>query len=263
MTSEKKTNTRQPNNQAGIDYSKYIMPKSEWIATVLVFAAIIFAIGYMCYHSIILSALLSLIALRVPAIRAKQKAAKRMNELALQFKDMLYALSSSLSAGRSVESGLGECIRDLKIIYPDEDAYIIREISWIVRGIEMNETIEDMFTQFAKRAHNEDIENFVDIFRICKRTGGDLVQVIKTTSQTIGEKIEIKQEIDTFISGKKFEFKVLMLMPVALILLLSVTSADYMAPVFGTMIGHIAMTVAIALFFLAYLLGSKIMDIEV
>lgn len=246
-----------------IDYDVYVMSKEEKIINIIIAAAVIFAIGYMCYHNLILSALLAIISVKWPKMRVKQIIKKRHAELAVQFKDMLYSLSSSLSAGKSVETGLKECLQDLKIIYPDEDAYIIQEISYIVRGVEMNETIEDMFSQFADRAHNEDIENFVDIFRTCKRTGGDMVQVIKTTSQTIGEKIEIKQEINTIISGKKFEFKALMVMPIFLILLLSVSSADYMAPVFETVIGHIVMTVAIALFAIAYVVGDKIMTIEV
>ena len=246
-----------------IDYNVYVMSKEEKILNIAVAAILIFAIGYMCYHSVILSAILAVFSVKWPKMRVKQIIKKRHKELALQFKDMLYSLSSSLSAGKSVETGLKECLQDLRIMYPDEDAYIIREISYIVRGVEMNETIEDMFAQFSERAHNEDIENFVDIFRTCKRTGGDMVQVIKTTSQTIGEKIEIKQEIDTMISGKKFEFKALMIMPVFLILLLSVSSADYMAPVFETAIGHIVMTVAIFLFLIAYIVGDKIMTIEV
>lgn len=246
-----------------IDYDVYVMSKEEKILNIAIAAAVIFAIGYMCYHSLILSALLAIFSIKWPKMRVKQIIKKRHSELAIQFKDMLYSLSSSLSAGKSVETGLKECLQDLKIIYPDDDAYIIQEISYIVRGIEMNETIEDMFGQFAERAHNEDIENFVDIFKTCKRTGGDMVQVIKTTSQTIGEKIEIKQEINTMISGKKFEFKALMVMPIFLILLLSVSSADYMAPVFETAVGHIVMTVAIVLFAIAYVVGDKIMTIEV
>lgn len=246
-----------------IDYDVYVMSKEEKIINIIIAVVVIFAIGYMCYHNIILSAILALFSLKWPKMRVQQKIAKRKSELAVQFKDMLYSLSSSLSAGKSVETGLKECLQDLKIIYSDEDAYIIQEITYIVRGIEMNETIENMFGQFAERAHNEDIENFVDIFRTCKRTGGDMVQVIKTTSQTIGEKIEIKQEINTMISGKKFEFKALMIMPVFLILLLSISSADYMAPVFDTAIGHIVMTIAILLFAVAYKVGSKIMTIEV
>lgn len=246
-----------------IDYDVYVMSKSEKIINILIAAIVIFSIGFMCYHNVILSLVLALASLKWPEMRVKQKIAKRHSELNVQFKDMLYSLSSSLSAGKSVETGLKECLQDLKIIYPDEDTYIIREISYIVRGIEMNETIENMFEQFAERAHNEDIDNFVDIFKTCKRTGGDMVQVIKTTSQTIGEKIEIKQEINTMISGKKFEFKALMIMPVFLILLLSVSSADYMEPVFTTFVGHAVMTVAIVLFAVAYFVGNKIMTIEI
>jgi tight adherence protein B len=239
------------------------MSNEEKILNIAVAAVVIFLIGYMCYHNVILSLMLAVFSVKWPKMRVNQKLAKRRSELAIQFKDMLYSLSSSLSAGKSVETGLKECLQDLRIIYPDDETYIIQELSYIVRGIEMNETVEHMFEQFSERAHNEDIENFVDIFKTCKRTGGDMVQVIKTTSQTIGEKIEIKQEINTMISGKKFEFKALMIMPVFLILLLSVSSADYMAPVFTTAIGHIVMTIAIVLFALAYLVGNKIMTIEV
>lgn len=246
-----------------IDYDVYVMSKEEKIINIAIAAIVIFLIGYMCYHNIILSILLAFVSLKWPKMRVKQKIAKRHSELSIQFKDMLYSLSSSLSAGKSVETGLKECLQDLRIIYPDDDTYIIQELSYIVRGIEMNETVEDMFSQFSERAHNEDIENFVDIFRTCKRTGGDMVQVIKTTSQTIGEKIEIKQEINTMISGKKFEFKALMIMPVFLILLLSISSADYMEPVFTTIIGHVVMTIAIALFAVAYIVGNKVMTIEV
>lgn len=246
-----------------IDYDIYVMTKNEKILNIAIAAIVIFLIGYMCYHNIILSLLLAIFSVKWPPMRVKQIIAKRHSDLAVQFKDMLYSLSSSLSAGKSVETGLKECLRDLRIIYPDDDTYIIQELAYIVRGIEMNEPVENMFGQFAERAHNEDIENFVDIFRTCKHTGGDLVQVIKTTSQTIGEKIEIKQEINTMVSGKKFEFKALMVMPVFLILLLSVSSADYMNPVFTTVLGHIVMTIAIALFAVAYIVGNKIMTIEV
>ena len=79
------------------------------------------------------------------------------------------------------------------------------ELEYIIRGISMNNTVESMLQKFAERAHLEDVDNFVDIFVTCKRTGGDLIQVMRSTSNTIGEKIEVKQEIDTMIAGKKFD----------------------------------------------------------
>ena len=248
-----------------IDYNIYVMKKGERILNIIIAAIVLFGVGYIFYKNPSLSALLALLAFKWPKMRTKQLLEKRKKDLTVQFKDMLYSLSSSLSAGKSVESALKEVLNDLRIIYPDEDAYIIQETSYIVRGLEMNETVEDMFGQFAERSHMEDIENFTDIFKICKRTGGDIAQVIRSTSQTIGEKIDIQQEIATMISGKKFEFKALMAMPIFLLLLLTYTAGDYMAPVFdfSLVVGPVVMTIAIALFAAAYFIGTKIMKIDV
>ena len=86
---------------------------------------------------------------------------------------------------------------------------------------------------------------------------------MRSTSNTIGEKIEVKQEIETMISGKKYEFNLLMVLPVVMILFLTVTSGEYMAPVFNSVAGWTAMTVAVMMFGLAYLVGSKIMKIDI
>lgn len=246
-----------------IDYDIYVMGRTEKTINIVLAALCLFGIGYVFYRNIILSSLLMLLSMKWPKMRIEQIIQKRKNDLTIQFKDMLYSLSSSLSSGKSVESALKDALNELRIIYPDDETYIIKELSYIIRGIEMNETVENMFGQLAERAHIEDIESFVDIFKICKRTGGDIVQVIRSTSQTIGEKVEIKREIDTLIAGKKFEFKTLMCMPIFLILVLTYTAYDYMQPVFETGIGHVVMTIAILSFGLAYVVGSKIMKIEV
>lgn len=245
------------------DYDVYIMSKSEKITNIILAAIVLFAVGYIFYHSIILSAIVMLFALKWPKMRTKQIIEKRKNQLSIQFKDMLYSLASALSVGKSVESGIQDSLKDLQVIYPDPETDILVELQYILRGIGMNSTIESMFSQFAERAHLEDIENFVDIFVTCKRTGGDLMEVMRATSNTIGEKIEVKQEIETSISGKKYEFRFMMVLPVIMVLFLTATSGEYMAPVFTTIQGRISMTVAIVIFGLSYLVGSKVMEIKV
>ena len=245
------------------DYDVYVMTKSEKMFTIVAAAIALFAVGYVFYHSLILSALLALFAVKAPKIRTRQIIDKRKNQLSLQFKDMLYSLSSALSVGKSVETGIRDSLQDLQVIYPDPETDMLVELGLILRGLGMNNTIEDMFGQFAERAHLEDIDNFVDIFVTCKRTGGDLIEVMRSTSNTIGDKIEVKQEIETMISGKKYEFNFLMILPVIMVLFLTLTSGDYMAPVFTTIVGRIAMTAAIAIFALAYVVGSKIMKINI
>ena len=245
------------------DYDVYEMGRQEKLLNLFLAAAVLFAVGYVFYHSKILSALLMLFALKWPKIRTRQIIEKRKKQLTLQFKDMLYSLASALAVGKSVESGIQDTLQDLKVIYPDPQTDILVEMEYILRGIGMNNTIEEMFGQFAERAHLEDIDTFVDIFVTCKRTGGDLMEVMRSTSNTIGEKIEVKQEIETTISGKKYEFQFMMVLPVILVLFLTVTSGDYMAPVFTEIVGRLAMTAAIVIFAAAYFVGSKIMNIQV
>ena len=230
----------------------------------IIFAAVVlFLVGYVFYRNWILSAILMLFSVKFPEIRTKQIIEKRKNQLTLQFKDMLYSLSSALSVGKSVETGIRDSLQDLRVMYPDPNTDILREMEYILRGIGMNNTVEEMFAQFGERAHLEDIDNFVDIFVTCKRTGGDLIEVMRSTSNTIGEKIEVKQEINTMISGKKYEFNFMMILPVIMVEFLALTSGDYMDPVFTEPAGIAAMTAAIAIFAVAYVVGSKIMKIDI
>lgn len=245
------------------DYNTYTMSFREKVISILAAALIIFIVGYIFYRSAVLSLLITPAALAYPQIRVREKIRSRKEELNLQFREVLYSVSSSLSAGKSIETALKEALRDLALQYPDPETYIIKELIYINRKIEMNETVEHALADFAERSHIEDIHNFSDVFSICKRTGGNLVHVVKNTADIITEKIDMKQEIKVMLTEKRLEHKVLNLMPVIIIVLLSTSAEEFMAPVFCEPLGRIAMTAAILLFGIAYLISGRIMNIEV
>lgn len=245
------------------DYDVYVMSTREKIMYVILAAIVIFVVGMIFYQKVILALILSLGAFLFPKIRTKQIIRKQKSDLSMQFKDMLYALSSSMSAGRSLESAFRDVLRDLEVLYPDPNTPIMQETVYIIRCIEMNMTAEDAISQFAERAHIEDIESFADVIRICKRSGGNLIEVIRSTSQMISDKIETKNEIETVITAKKFESRIMTCTPIVMVAVLSAASPDYMYPVFHSAIGAIVMTIAIVMFVIAFLISEKIMDIEV
>lgn len=246
-----------------IDYNFYHMTLKEKILYSMAASSFIFTAAYVFYQSVIFSLILCPLGIIYSKVKVKSIIAKRKIDLNIQFKDMLYSLSSSLSAGRSVEMSLKEVQKDLSIIYPDPDTPIIREVGHINKRLEMNHTIESAFQDFAKRSHLEDIENFVDVFHTCKRSGGNIIEVIKNTSNIISDKIEIKQEIDTILSQRRFEQKVLSILPILLIVLLTYSAGEYMEPVFTTIQGRLAMTVSVGLLTAAYFISKKIMNINV
>lgn len=246
-----------------IDYNSYIMSKKERRLSIVIAAAAIFAVGYIFYRNPVISLAVTPFALFYPKYKTKEIIRKRKLELNMQFKEALYSLSSSLTAGKSIETAFKEALKDLSIQYPDPNTYMIRELEYIVRKLEMNETVEAALQDFAARSCLEDIRNFANVLQICKRSGGNLVQVVKNSTEILKDKIEIRQEIDTLLAERRFEQKVLNVMPVLMIFFISMSARDFMQPVFTTVQGNIVMTFAIGLLVAAYAISKKITDIEV
>lgn len=253
---------QQNNGMDFIDYNLYKMEPVEYVVALLLAAAVLTLIGYIFYRSMIFALLLTPISFFYPKIRTKQMIQKRKKELKLQFKDALQSLSSSLHAGKSFESAMRSAIADLLIQY-ETDSYIIREFEIIVRRLESNETIERAFDEFAERSKLEEIQNFAEVLEICKRTGGNLITAIKSSTDIIAEKIEVLNDISSILAEKKLEQNILSIMPVAMVLMLSISAKDFMLPVFTEVIGRIIMTISMGLFATAYFIAEKITNIEV
>lgn len=244
------------------NYDSYVMSIRERLLYTGAAVVVIFIIAFIFYRSIVLSALLAPFALLYPRLKTRDIIKRRKRELNIQFKDMLYSLSSSISAGKTVEAAFREVLKDLSVLYPEPSAFILVEVRRIISRLEMNETMEAALSDFASRAMLDDVDNFVNVFNICKRSGGNIAEVIRNTSAIINDRIEVGQEVDTLLAERKFEQKVLNIVPILMILLLSASAPDYMSPVFNTGAGRATMSVSIILLAAAWFISTKVSDIR-
>ena len=128
---------------------------------------------------------------------------------------------------------------------------------------ENRESDIQIFLDFAKRSHCEDIDNFVQVYMTCRTMGGNLEKVIKSTTEIIVDKINIESEIRTLTAQKKFEGKIISMMPFAILLLLNLFSPDYLEPLYTTLTGRIVMTAALGGLVFAFFLTERLTAIEV
>ncbi|CAN7570154.1 type II secretion system F family protein [Paenibacillus sp. LjRoot153] len=245
-----------------IDYNQYQLTPKERIAAILMLALPTFMIGYIFYQNVILAAALASTGFLFPRFRRQQLIQKRKNMLFVQFKQALSCLSSSMTVGKSIESAFREAWEDLKLLYPDPACLIVVEFGLICRKVENGEPIEAALKHFADRSHLEDIMSFTDVFLTCKRTGGNLVEVMKRTATVIAEKLEITQEISVMVAQKRFESRVLVVAPILIVAVLAFSSPDYMVPLYRGN-GIFIMTVCLSLLGVCYVLTQKIMNIRV
>lgn len=244
------------------DYQVYALSKRQKTVCVLAGGAVFFAVGYIFFHSVLLALLLSGGGVFAPKYWSRYLLRRRRENLSLHFKQALYSLSSSLAAGRSVENGFREAIDDLKLLYPDGDNDLIRELGIICARMEYGQPVEEALLDFSGRAAMEDISNFADVFTTCKRSGGDLVEIVRRTSAIISEKLEIGQEISVMIAQKRFEAKAMLVAPVLFLLFMEMTSPEYMQPLHQGL-GLVISAVALLLFAGCSWLMLKIIDIRV
>ena len=187
---------------------------------------------------------------------------KKEREFQLQFKTALLSIVTALDVGYSLENALKEAEKELEILY-DTQTRIIREFKYMQRQLELNFTVEKILQDFAVRSPQEDVKNFVTVFCTLKRSGGDLVSVLKNTVQKIGTKIEAEKEIYSAIAAKRMEFQIMSLVPFGIIFYIGLSFPQFLSVMYGNLPGNLFMTICLFMYITAYVMGEKIMEIEV
>ena len=182
---------------------------------------------------------------------------QRKTKLIKQFRDMLEAVSASLGSGRNITDSFDGALKEMTAQYGGNSS-IVQELAQINEGLANNINIEILLQDFAARSHDENIQNFADVFEVANRRGGNIRQIILETKNVINDKIMVEQDIQTIISGKKNELNIMIIMPLIVVnMTKSATGESAGLP------GFLIKVIAFAMFVLAYVIGQKMMKIEV
>ena len=195
--------------------------------------------------------------------RNKKAVEKKMQELlSSQFKDALIALTAALRAGYSIENSLIESHKQMASLY-GETSPIYKELGRIINEIHLGVNAEEALASFAERSGVDDINTFASVFSIARRSGGDLVEIIRKTSDDISSKIDTKNEIAVVVSSKRMEQNIMSVMPIAIIFYIGISSPSMLSPLYGNITGILVMTLSLGVYAAAYCISRKIMNIEV
>lgn len=243
-----------------VDYQVYHMSKKEILLGALMGIAAGGVITFIYFNIVILTLIcIPFCAVGGVVIFKNILLEGRKKKLLFQFRDMLESVSSSLGSGQNVNHAFHGALNDLTSQY-GEEAYIVEELKIINRGITSNIRIEKLLQDFAKRSHNENVQNFADVFFVANKRGGDIRQVIFETKNVINEKIMVEQDIQTLISGKKNELNIMMLLP---LIVVNQTKAMQGNSAEDAVLNFIVKLIAFGMFGIAYVIGQKMMKIEV
>ena len=181
--------------------------------------------------------------------------------LAFQFKDTIEAVVSSMQAGYSLENAFLEAEGEIAALR-GRKSEMGQELALVRKGLQNRVPLEDMLLSLGERSHVEEIRDFTEIFAIAKRMGGNLKEIIRRTAALTQQRMEVEREIATLLAAKRYEQKVMNLIPFLLFGYLQISSPGFFDLLYHNAIGIAVMTFALAIYLAACLLSEKIMDIR-
>lgn len=244
------------------NYWQQDIRKHEYLKAIIQGSLIIGMVSYLFYGTWICAILFSPYLIWYIKSWEKQLVKKKKGTFRLQFKEAIQSLSAALNVGYSVENAMREAVKDLKGIYRKEDT-ILREFAYMIRQLQMNVAAEKVLKDFAARVEDEDVQTFVTVFNMAKRSGGDTLEIIRSVVRQMGDKIDVEREIETLMSAKKLEFKIMTAIPFAMIVYLRISFPEFLDVLYGNVAGVVVMSICLLIYLGAYEMGKRIVEIEV
>ena len=187
---------------------------------------------------------------------------KKKFDLNMDFSDAIACMSGVLEGGSSIENAISQTYRDMALSH-DKESPIMKELKLIGNGLNNNIRIEDAFLDMARRTDIEDVRNFADIFATAKRTGGNIIAIIRETSGTIRTKTEVSRELRTVMASKKLESDIMRTIPYLMLVYLRLSSPDLLEPLYGNLTGIVFMSIMLMLYAAMSILASRIVRIRI
>lgn len=237
--------------------------KKQWYRYYLFSYGGIFISTFIFYNQIVLSFILGFLSIfggnHYRVYRLKQE----KFQVTQQFRDALQVFSSTLSAGKSMEVAVGIAAENLTLIY-GETCFLSRVFKALIeKSKNTNTSMEQLLMEFGQEMEIEDISNFIDIYSISIHTGGNLEEIISRTSKILIDKSMVMKDIHVITAQKKFESKILTLIPFITIVFLRIMAPDYLVSLYTTGQGRLIMTIGLLGIGFSYYLCNKITNIKV
>lgn len=249
-------------NREKIEYDAYAFSWKEITLCLLKSLAVTALFSYVFYRSWIgLFVLPAAVYLESKGER-RARIRARKERLAIQFKDAVLTVGSSMQAGQSVENAFLEAEREICALYGKESE-MAGELSLIRKGLRNQLPLEQMLLSLGERSHVEEIRDFSEVFAVAKRLGGNLKEIIGRTAELTGQRMEVEREIQTMLSSKKYEQKVMMAIPFLLFGYIQLTSGGFFDVLYHNAAGSLVMTVCLLLYLSACVLAGRLSDIRI
>jgi len=181
---------------------------------------------------------------------------KRLKRFEAQLPDTIVNISSGLRAGASLPVAIEAVMRE-------QGPPVSQEFSLLLRELRLGVSMDEAFSNLAKRVPIPDMDLVVSAVQIAREVGGNLAETLDRLADTLRKKAAMEGKIRSLTSQGKLQGWVVGLLPLVMALVLFKMEPTAMAPLLHSILGWIVVGVIGLLELLGALMIKKIVSIDV
>ncbi len=192
----------------------------------------------------------------LPYFYAKKRRAKRLQQFQNQFAEALELLSRASRAGHPPSAAL-------ELIATEMPEPVAGEFRQVFDQQRFGLPLRDCLLNLAERIPLTDVQFFATAMIVQRDSGGNLAEILDKLSFLIRERVKIGREVKTRTAQGRMTMIVLMVLPPAILGIMSLSARDLVMRMFTEPLGHVMLTAGLTLQFVGWLLLRRIVDIKV
>lgn len=181
---------------------------------------------------------------------------RRLKAFEAQLPNAIDVLAGALEAGSSLPQSMAMAAREM-------DDPMSTELSRVVLDQELGLSQQDALARMLERCPSDVLDMLITSIGIQYRVGGNLAKVLRSISNTIRERLRIKQEIQVLTAQGRISTYVITAIPIGLGGLIFMMNPEFMMPLFTTGMGQKMVAVSIVMMCLGYYTMMRIIAIKV
>jgi tight adherence protein B len=220
--------------ESALEQANLPLKPGEAIIAAIGVAILVFILVTAIVQNFIWGIIAAALVLVAALLFVNNVAARTRKKFENQLPDTLNLLATSLRAGYSL-------LQAIEAVGEEAAEPTRREFGRAMAEIRLGRPINDAMGDIADRMVSQDFEWTVMAIGIQREVGGNLAEVLQTTSETMVQRNRLRREMKALTAEGRISAIVLSLMPVFLFIFISLANPEYMKPLIENTIGLVVL----------------------
>lgn len=228
---------------------------TQFLGRVLAIGAVTSVLGGVFFG--MAGLVLGIPAALAPYFVMKQRATARTNALVSQLPEALDLMARSLQAGL----GLNDAF---KLVAEEMPMPVAAEFGRVFEEVRFGRDYRDSFTKLLERNPGVfDLRLMVSSVLLQRETGGNLIEILENIAETIRARFMFHAKVRAMTAEAKFSALILGGLPLCVVAVLSVSSPDYLTPLFTDPKGTVILVIDVFMYGTGLMIMRDLINVQV